>query len=272
MEIKIFDVEHGFCSLIVTDNHRSILIDCGHNSTTNFRPSNYMMKMGVNIIDLFIITNYDEDHLSDLPNIIERGIFIKRITYNGGISTKQLRDLKTRTTPLGPGIKSLIRLLENITYYYDIPTIVDEITFSHECFDYTQFQDTNNLSLVTFLDYKDIHIIFPGDMEVEGWKEILKSAAFCEKLKSVNLFIASHHGRESGYCDQIFSYCKPDLILVSDGVIQYDTQKNFYGKYSKGVRFGNDIRYVLTTRYDGCITIRQDQYSSVSINCNRTTY
>ncbi len=64
MEIRIFNVEHGFCAYIIADNGNVMLIDCGHNADTGFRPSNYLVANGSTGIERFIVSNYDEDHLS----------------------------------------------------------------------------------------------------------------------------------------------------------------------------------------------------------------
>jgi len=42
MRAQIFDVEHGACNLITADTGARVLIDCGHNSTTGWRPSVYL--------------------------------------------------------------------------------------------------------------------------------------------------------------------------------------------------------------------------------------
>ena len=78
-------------------------------------------------------------------------------------------------------------------------------------------------------------------------------------LNRVNVFVASHHGRENGYCREVFDYCKPSLIVMSDGAVQYDTQlmANTYGEHAYGEWFntasGQERRKVVTTRNDGSI-------------------
>jgi beta-lactamase superfamily II metal-dependent hydrolase len=72
MEIRIFDVEHGFYAYIVADNANVMLIDCGHNSEIGFRPSSYLLVNGCYGIEELIISNYDENHLRDLLNYQER--------------------------------------------------------------------------------------------------------------------------------------------------------------------------------------------------------
>ncbi len=69
------------------------------------------------------------------------------------------------------------------------------------------FDDENNLSLVVFVRCGQHKIIFPGDMEKAGWRQLLLNPAFRQELQDVNLFVASHHGRENGYCQEVMNLC-----------------------------------------------------------------
>jgi len=262
MEIRIFDVEHGFCAYIIGDNHNVMLIDCGHNEKTGFRPSDYLTKRGCTGIERFVVSNYDEDHISDLPNLFklkqpDGRKFIPLLYRNKSISGDNLRKLKLRGGPIAPGMETLLYMIKTYTADVTNPPELQETQIKYFCNNYPNFEDTNNLSLVTFLHYHDIHLIFPGDLEKSGWLALLKQPEFREELAKTNLFIASHHGRISGYCEDIFEYCKPQLIIISDEPKQYDTQEVDYIKHASGIKFGDHYRYVLTTRNDGMITISQ---------------
>ena len=122
---------------------------------------------------------------------------------------------------------------------------------------YPSFTDTNNLSLLIFVDVGGLSFVFPGDLERAGWLPLLEDPHVQGLLRRVNVFIASHHGRESGYCKEVFDYCKPNLVVMSDGAIQYDTQRmaGTYGEHATGEWFnaasGREFRKVLSTRNDG---------------------
>ena len=124
---------------------------------------------------------------------------------------------------------------------------------------YPSFTDTNNLSLLVFLDIGDVSFVLPGDLEREGWLELLTIQHVQDLLKHVNVFVASHHGRESGYCRAVFDYCHPSLIVMSDGPIQHDTQQmaTTYAQHASGEYFTTggtrELRKVVTTRKDGNI-------------------
>ena len=268
MEIRIFDVEHGFCAYVIADNHNVMLIDCGYNHSTGFRPSSYLPANRCSGIERLIISNYDEDHLSDLPNLRER-LPIQVLRRNKSITADELRRLKLSTGPIQPGTNALLEMIGNYTSDVTDPPDFAGLEITTFYNSYPEFQDTNNLSLVTFMDYRDVHIIFPGDLEGPGWRRLLQGQSFRECLSRVNLFVASHHGRESGYCEEVFNYCQPELVIISDASIHYDTQETEYRRHCRGISWGDNRRYVLTTRADGMITISQQSGEGPRVNTAR---
>lgn len=269
MEAKIFDVEHGFCAYIIADNWNVILIDCGHNSATGFRPSTYLRNTGCTGIQQLIISNYDEDHVSDFHNLAG-SLPVQIFARNRSITREQLERLKLAGGPLGPGIQALLDIHESYNQEVTNPPDFAGIELNFFWNSYPIFTDTNNLSLVTFLDYRDLHIIFPGDLEVAGWKSLIQNVSFREHLSKVNVFVASHHGRESGYCEEVFNYCSPAIFVISDESKKYDTQEIDYSKHATGVQWHDGrTRYVLTTRKHGMITISQQPGGNAKIDAVR---
>ncbi|GAB6146784.1 ComEC/Rec2 family competence protein [Desulfocicer niacini] len=256
MEIKIFDVSHGFCAYLIADNGNIMLFDCGHNEKTDFRPSVYLPRKGCTGIEHLIIHNFDQDHVSDLHNLL-RVLPIQLFFRNRSITPETLSRIKQISGPITSAMQAAIDLHAEYVHGESDPPVFPHIQFECFCNSYPTFTDTNNLSLVAFVHYDGMGIIFPGDLERAGWKELLEVPSFRDNLKKVDIFVASHHGRESGYCQEVFDYCNPDIIIISDKEIVHETQKNKYKQHAIGVPWngGPERRYVLTTRSDGLITI-----------------
>src|SRR5256885_1535002 len=72
MHLTIFNVEHGQCALLTYDNGQRLMVDCGHNATTGWRPGDYLASQGITRLENLAITNYDEDHVSGLSNLITK--------------------------------------------------------------------------------------------------------------------------------------------------------------------------------------------------------
>ena len=258
MKFQIFDVSHGFCAYLIADSGNVMLFDCGHNERTGFRPSSYLVANRCTGIEHLVIQNFDQDHVSDLPDVISH-LPITRFFRNQSISPQQLQALKEETGPLTTAMETAIEMHRDYIHPVQNPPPFPNIEYLTFHNTYPDFTDTNNLSVVSFIHYDGMGIISPGDLEKAGWLKLLELESFRNNLKKVNIFIASHHGREGGYCEEVFKYCSPDIIIISDKEITHETQENVYSKHANGIPWdgGPERRYVLTTRSDGMITIEK---------------
>ena len=256
MKFVILNVQHGFSAYAIAGDGRVLLFDCGYSSTC--RPSNHLESEDISIIHRLFVTNYDEDHVADLP-MLRQKFGIKILTRNTSVNSTQLRNLKE--PPVTPAMNELLEMIDDFTGEVSseqLKTVGIQVrTFFNT---YPSFTDTNNLSLLIFLEIGSTFFALPGDLEDQGWRQLLQRSEVCELLERVDVFVASHHGRESGYCREVFDYCTPRLIVMSDGAIQYDTQRmaSVYGQHATGDWFnhrqrGREWRKVLTTRNDGNI-------------------
>ena len=254
MTFTIHDVGHGFCAHLKHDNRNVMLWDCGHKADPENRPSKFLPAAGISTVHRFFVTNYDEDHISDLPNL-QAVVYIKALKRNKSINADQLRILKEESGPISTAMSSLLSMLNQYTSPVTNPPPFPDVSVSVFHCNYPDFQDTNNLSLVTFLETPVSNFVIPGDIEKEGWEKLLEQSDFCDRLRKTDVFIASHHGRTSGYCKEVFDYCSPRVVFFSDGPKQYATQEeaDTYAAHASGVTFNGQTRKVLTTRKDGTI-------------------
>jgi hypothetical protein len=101
--------------------------------------------------------------------------------------------------------------------------------------------------------------MFPGDLERAGFLALLNRDDFKQALRETNVYVAAHHGRASGCCEEAAALLtKVFYVVISDTYHQYETQNTlaFYGKIAKGGPFRGTHRSVLTTRRDGEITFQ----------------
>lgn len=249
MKFEILNVEHGFCAYAIAEDGGVLLFDCGHSATC--RPSTYLLAQGKNTIHRLFVTNYDEDHIVDLP-LLRKLFDINILTRNSSVNSSQLRDIKT--PPLSSAMNTLINMIDTYTGNVSIGQLdLRGIQVQKFYNKYPTFTDTNNLSLLIFLDIGGVCFALTGDLERAGWIELLKNSQVCELLRRVNIFVASHHGRKNGYCSEVFNYCCPKYIIFSDGPVEYDTQEmaGVYGQHAIGGLYNGQERKVLTTRKDG---------------------
>jgi beta-lactamase superfamily II metal-dependent hydrolase len=258
MELRIFDVEHGQCSYAITSTNRHILIDAGHNSTTNWRPSTYLPLQGVSHIDQLIITNFDEDHASDLHNVISR-MTVGTLVKNPSVTAEELRQLK-EIGGIGRGIDALADMMARYTAPVTNTIDYGDFKLRHFWNRYpNEFDDENNLSLVSIIESNGVRICYPGDMEVAGWENLLNQKSFREAIGEVDILIASHHGRRNGCSERLFreTGLNPVFVVISDSGPEFATQETvaWYRQRCRGFHLNGENRRVLTTRRDGRIRI-----------------
>jgi beta-lactamase superfamily II metal-dependent hydrolase len=253
--LDIFDVEHGGCALITTSGGKHIMVDCGDNISTGWEPGTALLHRGISSLERLIVTNYDEDHASGFANLYAN-IAVFGLQRNANVSAQFVHHLKSED-----GIGSGVAGLANAFSLYTgpaLPTMVDDVTITAFC---NQpgvppfgFDDENNLSLCVFVSCGVHRIIFPGDMEKAGWKALLQNPWFVQQLKGITLFVASHHGRENGYCEEVLNLCPSiQAVIISDKKKGHQSQETVdrYRNYARGFVYNGDNRHVLTTRRDG---------------------
>jgi competence protein ComEC len=119
----------------------------------------------------------------------------------------------------------------------------------------------NNQSLVTVVEYATSKMILPGDNEPESWVELLEQEAFCRAVKGADILLAPHHGRESGYCAELFDMFKPKLTVISDGPCESSVSSR-YSAVSTGWKVHSraggpaEDRCCVTTRSDDVILVK----------------
>lgn len=260
MDIRVFDVEHGDCVLILSTQNEAVLVDCGYNSTTGWKPAEGLAKQGFGLrrkLHHVILTHPDQDHLADLPNVLEHlkpvhvwqhpQLYLKTLSeLKDTLSKAQqayLQQSKT-TAELQPLEASRqFRTMQLRQFYLPVGSV----------------RDVNDLSLVSFIKDGGFTICLPGDLTARGWRLHLKNKAFQYWLRETNLLLAPHHGRPTGYLAEAFEYLSPKLIVISDkeqAKGRQLTKRAPYREHARGVKLEDgSFRRVLTTRGDGRIRV-----------------
>jgi len=240
------------------------MVDCGHNATTKWYPGDHLRALGVTYLDMLVVTNYDQDHVSGFINLSTQ-VTIGNIVRNTSVSPQGIVNLKSED---GIASSAMTAFVNAISGQYHPPGAKAALQFpgiewTVHLNAYPKFEDENNLSLVLRLKIGSATFLFPGDLEAAGWKRLLTDDPwFAELVRDTSVLVASHHGRENGVCEELFDTyrCQPNIVVISDDYRQYDTQNTSNYYYSKSVGIenfrGQGNRRVLTTRSDGEIIFR----------------
>jgi beta-lactamase superfamily II metal-dependent hydrolase len=260
MDLRFYDVEHGDCCLILSQENEAVLVDCGYNSSTRWKPSEGLAKQGFGSrrrVHHLILTHPDQDHLADLPNVIEK-LKPVNVWQHPQLTMRTIADLKVTLS------KAQEAYLAKKKTSAELQPI--EVSKNFQTMQLRQFylpigsvRDVNDLSLVTFLSEERFTVCFPGDLTARGWKLHLENKAFQYMLRETNLFVASHHGRPTGFYEPVYEYLYPKLIVISDkeqAKGRTVIQRAPYTKHAYGVKLEDgSFRKVLSTKEDGRVRI-----------------
>lgn len=229
--VKFLDVGHGDSSVIYlnggqAENEKVVVVDIV-DSDKLFRE---LESRAIKVIDLIIISHFDEDHCRGVNDFLEKFIMVgtvKNICFNldKRQPTKTMRlilkkfmeiyqkhqitllagqnDTSTQKRELASNDKAKLFLV-----YPNVAESADA---------YLQ-DDTNNTSIVCLLENDACNVLFCGDLEENGWKKLLERMPElrCDVLKM------PHHGafydEESGMgLRRILEVLSPKNVIISSG-------------------------------------------------------
>ncbi len=272
LRILIHNVGHGQAVHMFMPAGQTVVIDLGRSA--NFSPLEWLREQ-TNTIDLLIITHPHGDHIDEILLLEKMGFTVRQFWRPGQLPRDEVYSqnqgsYKSKLDAyfkMSDSYTAPIKESENVGN----PSVSGGVSINQYASSSCGVSNINNHSFVTVLDYRDVTVVIPGDNEQVSWSELMKERDFATAMNRVNVFMASHHGRESGYCAEIFTE-KPDLCVVSDGRVQDTDARQLYSYHAKGWRVhkrnngSSEKRYCVTTRQDGSIDIE------IGLNPNRKTY
>ncbi len=250
MRLVFIDVGEGDSQLIVTNKGKTVLIDGGgFASRTDFKHNMgdytvvpFLFDYGVTKLDLVVSTHGDDDHLQGLLTVF------KDIKVDNLIIPHEM-DLKpyAKLLSLADHQKTTIRAckagdiigLDNDTSLKILNPIEGvKINKSPE----------NNGAIVFKLNYKDVSVLFTGDIEKETENILLENNT---DLKADVLKVA-HHGSASSTTENFLKAVDPKIAVISVG------KNNSFGHpaYVVMERMQNRNVKVLRTDIHGTVLMR----------------
>ena len=279
LKIVVWDVQHGNAIYMQTPNGTNIMFDIGTGSYGNgreFSPLSHLKyNWGVGCLHYLVISHPHADHISDISNMFDLNLKPEVLIRPKYIDSAQIKKgNQYKYSEIIELYLELDRTYNGLLYKWQDPSDPNNNGgVSIRNFSQTEegTSNLNNYSIVSVVEYANEKILIPGDIELAGWEVLMGRRDFLSAIKGTTIFVASHHGREAGFCREVFKYCAPDVVIVSDGKYSDTSITNKYGYYSQGVwvkrRNENPTtRRVLTTRNDGPIYVKIDDYKEITIN------
>lgn len=272
LEVRIWDVGHGFAAWIKTPAGQHHWIDAGAKS--DFSPAEHAVKRGYikkGQLDYLIISHSDSDHLTELPELIAN-LGEPRILRRNKSIPQEFKFGKGQLLDFQAVYKSLDERYNTDVRWEESPTnsVYNggvEIKTCH--LDSPQVVNSNNYSVVALYKYKGTLIIFPGDIEDSGWQEIerLVRSDWGPIVRNSNFrfLVAPHHGRPSGYSDAMMDFFSPHVCIVCDGYGKGETDARFRNN-PLGVTWNGQQTKYLTTKTSGRVLIKVQDSGNIELD------
>lgn len=267
--LVFWDVQHGHSAYIYSPNNRHIAVDLGtgsYGSSQEFSPFLHLKnKYKIERIDYVIITHPHVDHIDDIFNFDD--LKPKVLLRPKHLDKEPILEKAQESEK--PKIKKYFEISER----YNQPVKDDSPDNPRNPNNYGGLRikpfiptkcsqnNINNHSVVAVFEYAGIKALLPGDNEPTAWNELKEMAGFLDATRNVDVLLAPHHGRESGFDNDTINHFNPRITVVSDGCFCDSSATKRYSAKSRGwAVYNNDgsskERKCLTTRSDGVIVVK----------------
>jgi len=285
LELVFWDVQHGSATYVKTPNGKHLVQDLGtgsyESSDKEFSPLLHLKnKYEVAQLDHVTITHPHKDHIYDIVNFdavsprclsrskhLPKEEILKNVKEEDMYLFDKYFEIDNRySSPVSPEADPTL------------PANNGGVKMQQFVTSSCSTSNINNHSIVTVLSYAGSKVVLSGDNEMPSWKELLEKEEFREAVKGADILLAPHHGRDSGFCPELFECFRPWLTIISDGQFCDTSATDRYGKISRGWTVHHkdgqeEKRYCVTTRNDGVITVKlgydADQKPFIQVNLSK---
>jgi len=258
ISIITFDVAHGSCHLIVTPSRRLVMIDLG--CSDDFSPVECLKGKGLKRLDLLVVTHPHDDHIRGILDLngIEVGILHRPKSVPPDLTAQLDPPLKKAWQEFDARFTRPVELPDK---FYDPQSPAFDGMALRFFGGKSDTRNLNNYSIVAVLEFGAFKMLFPGDLEADGWQSLLADSRFANRIAGTTILVAAHHGRKAGWCAELFDHISPKLVIISDGAATDTSYASSYSQKAHGYRVktrntGEEkTRNVVSTRDNGHVVV-----------------
>jgi beta-lactamase superfamily II metal-dependent hydrolase len=202
-ELHFIDVGQGDSTLIILPNNQTMLIDAGK-SNYGYTVVNYLKNLKISKIDYLVMTHPDADHIGGINAVINNFKIDKIYMTNKTSTTKTFEDILLNMESKGLTFSTL-NSGDNIIIGNDFNvTVLSPVK---------QYSDSNEMSIVIKLIYKNDSFLLMGDAGTEAEYDILSN----NQNVSANLIKIGHHGSKYSSSYYFLEKVNPQYAIISAG-------------------------------------------------------
>ena len=255
MELDFLDVGQGDACFIRTPDGITFLIDGGSSDEKQvgeYRLEPFLDFKAVRQVDFAMVSHGDSDHLNGIEELMERGRIGKLVLPGGRKEDEGLTGLEAQAKEAGVPVLFLNQ---------GERLVAGEAVFTclwpkDSCGEEKENLDENEASMVLWLSWRELDVLFTGDMEGRGEQEVTAYLNAIGKASGISADILKvpHHGSGGAGLDGFLEVAAPKYGVVSCG------KNNRYGHPAKETlkRLENIGCEIFRTDLLGAVTVRSD--------------
>ena len=275
--VHYLDVGQGDAIFIKLNDGKHVLIDCAEPTDRNKEYiKDFLSSYGVTVIDYFIITHPDSDHIANAPFILEnftvKELYLSNLNANASQYFpiyKQVESL-AKEKQITVEYNDNFKVIKGEDYYFAFLTPHNKTNpdSSYASLNGALIPDSaevNNISPIIYFECAGLRFIFTGDAGASQEKLAVtipldplfethfKSNGITPNIYDVDFLKIGHHGSEQSSCKEFLEVLKPKNAVISV------SGNNYYGMPSSKV-----LDRLFTANPD-CNLYRTDVHGTISI-------
>lgn len=221
LKVTFLAVGAADCIVIETENS-TVIVDTAEASSSEDVLS-FLKSEGIETVDALFITHFDQDHVGGAAAVL-KALNVEKV-YTTYLSEEKDSD----------EIDAFYAALQELGKEAEV--VSEQSSFTLDGVTYTVYppengpyknDDSNNSSLVIYVQYEETSFLLAGDAEKDRIKEILNYGLDCDVLKM------PHHGRSEKNTEELLDSCTPEYAVITSSaeepedeeVLEYLQERN----------------------------------------------
>ena len=216
--INMLDIGQGDCFVVNDGNNDIYISDCGSTTVQNVGKTRllpFLKSKGWGKVDTIFISHMDKDHVNGVNDLLKCAeITIGRIIISASYKSDKLNCAELEE------LKELAKMRDIKLFYMKKGDEIVGKDISFRCIYPTgeeDIKDQNEASIVMRMDYKELSMLFTGDIAGSTEEKIIEGSdrdtLDCDILK------VCHHGSKNSSTDDFLKKVDPKLYLISCGLM-----------------------------------------------------
>jgi beta-lactamase superfamily II metal-dependent hydrolase len=243
LTVHFIDVGQGDASFIELPDGKNILIDTG-SPAAGPKLAEYLRSLHITKINHLILTHPHDDHIGGIFSLLS--VFEIDKFYDNGFSNFDSTVYFDYAAAVRENLSKyrILQAGESLTVHNARIDVLNPLL--------PPTGNLNNDSIVVRLNYKDIRVLFAGDVSTPGELRLLKVSS---DLESQVLKVA-HHGANDALTEEFLEAVRPEAAILSAALI------NRYARPHQSIIKRLSERNIKTFRTDlqGHIVLKTDGY------------